>query len=265
MRINLVTFLTLICCNFISSMALPIKNSQDSSSLLSVKEVIDNFDSFVGYKIKVTGRVLRDVGSMALSGIVLQDTVYLRFHIVYMGDSAIYIPRDSIYENYCEPSMPLLHLKPSDDTTDLFFTPFVSKDVIVEAYLREVDSTFYPPDNPNVYYYRYFLEVIYIDTVSSLNTNEIQLKYHKNTEAINRGSGEIQFLISKPSAVTFEIFNVEGRIIKQIVNSYHTEGWHTLTLDEIKEVSGGICSGVFFLRFLVNSENIYSDKILLLR
>lgn len=110
-----------------------------------------------------------------------------------------------------------------------------------------------------------YLEMHSIDSISSAGINNENFYPLKKNDFLKINNDKIQFLISNPSVVTIEIYNVEGRILKKIVNDIYTEGWHTVTLDEIRNNAEGISGGAYFLRLKINGKSMLTEKILLLQ
>ncbi len=77
-------------------------------------------------------------------------------------------------------------------------------------------------------------------------------------------SVSIRYSISQRSRVTMGIFDIRGRLVRELVDLVQESGSHVVSWDGTEQNGRGAASGVYFVR-LTSSEEVLTQKILLLR
>ncbi|MBK6681823.1 MAG: T9SS type A sorting domain-containing protein [Ignavibacteriales bacterium] len=72
-------------------------------------------------------------------------------------------------------------------------------------------------------------------------------------------SSIIEYALPEEGYVTIKLYDITGRLIKQLVNEYKTAGRHKTTIE-----SGNLASGVYIYTLRVNDINI-SKKLIILK
>lgn len=68
----------------------------------------------------------------------------------------------------------------------------------------------------------------------------------------------------KKNNVKIDIFNIEGRIVKQILSKIGSQGYHHVSWNGKNEKNQAIASGVYLVKFQTNNIISFS-KVLLLK
>ncbi len=78
------------------------------------------------------------------------------------------------------------------------------------------------------------------------------------------GSGRIQFSMSRDGDATVQIFDVGGRLVKEVFNGLASEGLNTVHWDGTDASGRSVSSGVYFYRFVTEGDE-YAKKIAVVR
>ncbi len=73
-------------------------------------------------------------------------------------------------------------------------------------------------------------------------------------------STTLKYQVSSPSAVRLEVFDIQGQLVKTLVNGPQAEGTHTAEWD-----ARGLASGTYFYRLSVDGRTISTKKAVLVR
>ena len=74
----------------------------------------------------------------------------------------------------------------------------------------------------------------------------------------------IRYYMPDGGAVTLNIFDVTGRLVKRLVDEHQDRGPHSVTWEGLNDQGAGVASGIYFYRMTVGKEAI-SRKMVLLR
>ncbi len=79
-------------------------------------------------------------------------------------------------------------------------------------------------------------------------------------------STNIQYRLSKTANVTLNIYNIQGQLVRTLLNENKTPGLYTTTWDGVDNLGLIVPSGVYFYRMEIPAENVHlSSKVLLLK
>ena len=122
------------------------------------------------------------------------------------------------------------------------------------------------------YFYDHFLYQIFFDLVldvlkfksstgASEQNNNIPVKLNLSQNYPNPFNSEttIKYSVSIPSNVKLEIFNSQGRLIKTLINSYHTTGEYRINYN-----ANELASGIYVYR-ISNLNNYISHSMLMIK
>ena len=68
----------------------------------------------------------------------------------------------------------------------------------------------------------------------------------------------IEYALLKDGVVTLNLYDITGRLVKQLVNEQKPMGRHKTTIE-----SGNLASGVYIYSLRVNDINIYKKLVIL--
>jgi len=72
----------------------------------------------------------------------------------------------------------------------------------------------------------------------------------------------IEYELPEKSNVTIKIFNINGELVKEILNTNQDEGVHQVTWDGTNQKSKLVASGIYL--YLVKSDNVIMSKQMIL-
>ena len=77
-------------------------------------------------------------------------------------------------------------------------------------------------------------------------------------------STQIEYAIPRSAFVTLQIFNIQGQLVRMLVNESKQSSRHTVTWDGCSDAGMSVSSGIYFYQLHCDS-NIESQKLLLLK
>ncbi len=113
----------------------------------------------------------------------------------------------------------------------------------------------------------YIYEVYSTGVSASLNSEPIHrlsFKLEQNYPNPFNPATTIQFNLNKAANVKIDIFNVEGKLINQIVNDYRKTGSHKVLWNGTNNKGDRVASGTYFYR-ITNDNNVQTKKMLLIK
>lgn len=73
------------------------------------------------------------------------------------------------------------------------------------------------------------------------------------------------FRINAKSTITIRIYDMQGNIIKTLINGYYPEGYYNLTWNGDNESGNRILPGVYFYKVSTGNRTLQTDKIVLIK
>ena len=137
------------------------------------------------------------------------------------------------------------------------------------------DRLFDPEDYVVIDHYR--------NTMDSRNlfTGEGQSYYHislksNDLDGLPAGIGKVNcrnspesaifsFRINKNGNITLRIYDLQGNIVKTLINGYYPEGYYNLTWNGDNESGNRIQPGVYFYKVSTGNKTLQTDKIVLIK
>ena len=113
----------------------------------------------------------------------------------------------------------------------------------------------------------YLYEVYSTGISSSLNSESLHtlsFKLEQNFPNPFNPTTTIQFNLNKPANVKIDIFNVEGKLVNQIVNDYRKSGTHKVLWNGRNSKGVQVSSGTYYYR-ITNNNNVQTKKMILLK
>jgi len=114
---------------------------------------------------------------------------------------------------------------------------------------------------------KYVYEVYSTGVAASLNSepiHKLSFKLEQNFPNPFNPATTIQFNLTKSANVKIDIFNVEGKLVKQIVNNYRKTGSHKVLWNGTNNKGVRVSSGTYFYR-ITDDNNVQTKKMLLLK
>jgi hypothetical protein len=148
------------------------------------------------------------------------------------------------------------------DNSSYFYTTATVWDADNDGIL---ELTFAKYDYPDMDNYTY--EVYSTGVATSQNSEPIHnltFKLEQNYPNPFNPTTTIQFNLNKASNVKVDIFNVEGKLINQIVNNYKKAGTHKISWDGTNSKGEKVSSGTYFYR-ITNNNNVQTKKMILIK
>ena len=113
----------------------------------------------------------------------------------------------------------------------------------------------------------YIYEVYSTGVSAGLNSepiNTLSFKLEQNYPNPFNPATTIQFNLNKAASVKIDIFNVEGKLVNQIVNNYRKAGTHKVLWNGTNNKGDRVASGTYFYR-ITNDNNVQTKKMLLIK
>lgn len=144
---------------------------------------------------------------------------------------------------------------------DKYFTYPVVWDVDNDGIL---ECTFAVYDYPNFSSYSY--EAYNTGVLTSANQESpslVTFNLEQNYPNPFNPSTTIQYSVDKPSQVKISIFDINGRLVKNLVNSFKNAGSYSVVWDGYNQSGGKVASGTYFYRMSYDGKNMVKRMILL--
>jgi flagellar hook assembly protein FlgD len=74
---------------------------------------------------------------------------------------------------------------------------------------------------------------------------------------------EINFALAETGPVALEIFNINGRVVKTLMDDIIEAGYHTISWSGFNNSGDPIASGTYFYRLKTSTESIVRKMVLL--
>ncbi|MCC6865004.1 MAG: T9SS type A sorting domain-containing protein [Ignavibacteria bacterium] len=115
-----------------------------------------------------------------------------------------------------------------------------------EAYAVRLDSSLIPPPPIGIIYY------------TTINPSEYIL-FQNYPNPFNPVT-QIRFILKKSGNIELKIFDINGKLVRILMNSYYNLGEHYINFE-----SNDLSSGIYFYQLLVNDKVINTRKMILLK
>ncbi len=198
-----------------------------------------------------------DIDNDGLNDFLANDTQYINDNDIMVGASFLHYGSselDTIYDYKLEGEHKWdEYSKISDIIGDFNGDGF--DDFFVFAPLKH-------PDNTGIIYLYSYKEYLSIEKQN--NQTIINFKLFQNYPNPFNPSTVINYQVSKPVFVRIEIYDINGKLIKTIVNRKHVSGKYKTIWNGKNKQGHNVASGVYFYRFKAG-DMVLNKKMLLLR
>ncbi len=109
-------------------------------------------------------------------------------------------------------------------------------------------------------------EILYNYT-TSVNERRTNLSYflYQNYPNPFNSSTTLRYEMKKPAFINLSIYDVIGRLIKDLINEFEEEGHYTIQWDGSDENNKIVTSGIYFAKLIINNQVFDTQKMILVK